>query len=156
MSTATVGQSSGTPFSPVQGDDQRHSTASQAQAQAQAHEQGRNPGTAPAPDEHPLDPKSRPNNAHNDHPATTPPSEAARRNADLSASGSGEEGGVSTGTGTGTGYPPQKHAGKAGLGPHYYEQHRATFQDKIHGLREELEGQIRHDEKLWQVSSRLT
>lgn len=151
MSTAAAGQSSGTPFSPVQGDDQRHSSASQAQAQA--HEQGRNPGTAPAPDEHPLDPKSRPNNAHNDHPAATPPPEAARRNADLSASG---EGGVSTGTGTGTEYPPQKHAGKAGLGPHYYEQHRATFQDKVHGLREEFEGQIRHDEELRQVSSRLT
>ncbi|SRR5258706_15210202 len=54
----------------------------------------------------------------------------------------------------GTEYPPQKHAGKAGLGPHYYEQHRATFQDKIHGFREEVKGEIKHDEKLQQVCSR--
>jgi len=56
--------------------------------------------------------------------------------------------------GSGVEYPPQKHAGKAGLGPHYAEQHRATFQDKIQGLKEEIEGQIRHDEKLRQVRSR--
>ena len=54
----------------------------------------------------------------------------------------------------GTEYPPQKHAGKAGLGPHYYEQHRATFQDKVHGLREEVKGEIKHDKKLQQVCSR--
>jgi hypothetical protein len=67
-----------------------------------------------------------------------------------SASASSEK----VGDSLGTEYPPQKHAGKAGLGPHYYEQHRATFVDKVHGLREELEGQIEHDEKLQQVCPR--
>jgi hypothetical protein len=133
MST-TTSQSSQGAFPPAQGDNQRYSTA-------QAHEQGPSPGTPP--NEHPPDPKPRPNDAHS---APTP--ETAKRNA-------------GTGAGTGTGgegsdplngeYPPQKHAGKAGLGPHYYEQHRATFQDKVHGLREEIEGQIKHDEKLRQV-----
>jgi len=66
-----------------------------------------------------------------------------------SASASGEGG-----DSIGTEYPPQKHAGKAGLGPHYYEQHRATFEDKVHGLREELEGQVKHNEELRQVSPR--
>ena len=60
----------------------------------------------------------------------------------------------SEGDSLGTEYPPQKHAGKAGLGPHYYEQHRATFQDKVHGLREEAKGGIKHDKNLQQVCSR--
>jgi hypothetical protein len=144
---------------PVQGEDQRRSSAqaAQGQGQGQSHEQGPNPGTAP--NEHPLTPKVRPSDAgnHNDHRFATP--EAARQNA---GPGSGAGAGAGAGAGgrdssaSGTEYPPQKHAGKAGLGPHFYEEHRATFQDKVHGLREEVEGQITHDEKLWQVCSRGT
>ena len=78
-----------------------------------------------------------PNDAHNDHHAAGTPEVAASA---TSAMGEG-----------GDKYPPQKHAGKAGLGPHYYEQHKATFRDKVHGLREELEGEIKHDAALRQV-----
>lgn len=88
-----------------------------------------------------------PNDAHNDHHAAGTP-EASVASATC-ARGEGGEGGDSLDTK----YPPQKHAGKAGLGPHYYEQHRATFQDKVHGLREELQGEIKHDTELRQVCS---
>lgn len=144
-----------TPFSvsaPEGDHQQRHSTA-------QAQEQGRNPGTAPNANdndnEHPLDLMSRPNDAHNDHrvPTTGPPeAEAAKRNGRTSDAASSGDDGSDDSSGAG-GYPPQKHAGKAGLGPHYYEQHKATVQDKIRGLKEELEGGIRHDERLQQVRS---
>ena len=134
MST-TVDQSSQSPFPAAQGDHQPHSTA-------QAHEQGPHPGTPPS--EHPHDLKSRPNDAHNEHHAPTP--KAAKQSPD-SASASASDGSESSGAQ----YPPQKHAGKAGLGPHYYEKHRATLHDKIHGLKEEVEGRIKHDDKLRQV-----
>jgi len=110
MSTA-VSQSSQTGFSPMQGEDQRHSI----------------PGTTSDK----VQP--RPSHSHSHSDDLDP----------VTADSSGTE------------YPPQKHAGKTGLGPHYYEEHRATFQDKVHGLREELEGEIKHNEKLWQVHYRI-
>ena len=88
-----------------------------------------------------------PNDAHNDHRAAGTP-EAAASTTDARGGGEG-------GDSLDTKYPPQKHAGKAGLGPHYYEQHKATFQDKIHGLREELQGEIKHDTELRQVCSHV-
>ena len=102
-----------------------------------------NPGTSP--NEHPpLDPKSPPDGA--------PAPEAAPTQSVASAA-TGASGGGGGRDASGPDYPPQRHAGKAGLGPHYDEQHRATLQDKIHGLKEVLEGQIKHDTKLQQVRS---
>ena len=111
------------------------------------------PPSAPPPA-----PQSRPDGAHDDRSdARAPVSEAAAaaaaaatHDADSGGGGGGED---PSGAPSGAPYPPQTHAGKAGLGPHYYEQHRATLQDKVHGLREVLEGHIRHDEKLQQVRS---
>ena len=100
------------------------------------------------PNEHPPELKSRPDDAHNNdrNDARAPVSES-----DAASGASGGGGGAKDPSGAP--YPPQTHAGKAGLGPHYYEQHRATLQDKVHGLREVLEGHIKHDEKLQQVRS---
>jgi hypothetical protein len=64
----------------------------------QAYEQRGNPGPLPE-DEHPHDLLSRPNDARNDHKT------------------------AETGL-EGVDYPPQLHAGKVGLGPHYGEQNR--------------------------------
>lgn len=52
------------------------------------------PGTPP--DEHPGDLKSRPNDAHNQHAASNTGLDDIQ-------------------------YPPQLHAGKVGIGPHYHE-----------------------------------
>ena len=113
--------------------------------------------TAPTPPSaHPPAPQPRPDGAHDDRNDARAPvsgaAAAATHDADRGASGGGG-GKDPSGAPSGAPYPPQTHAGKAGLGPHYYEQHRATLQDKVHGLREVLEGHIKHDEKLQQVRS---
>ena len=123
MST-TVGQYPKTP-----------SASAPAQGDHNKQEHGPTPGTPP--NEHPPDFVSPRNDAIHDQRAPT-----AQQNVDTDPSGA-----------RANEYPPQAHAGKAGLGPHYYEQHRATLQDRIQGLKEELEGQIKHDEKLQQVCS---
>ena len=65
----------------------------------QARDQPENP--APLEGEHPNDLKSRPNDARNEHKTA--------------------ESGLD-----GVDYPPQLHAGKVGLGPHYGEQNRVV------------------------------
>jgi len=78
---------------------------------------------SPRPDEHTLDLKSRPNDAANDHQA------ADEGHPDQE-------------------YPPQLHAGKVGLGPHYGEQNRVTIGEQITGLRETIKGKLKHDQQL--------
>ena len=75
----------------------------------QAHEQGQNPPPVPE-DEHPQDLRSRPNDARNDHQT------------------------AETGL-TDVDYPPQLHAGKVGLGPHYGEQNRVVSSCQCHSWR---------------------
>ncbi|KAG8832528.1 hypothetical protein FRC17_001185 [Serendipita sp. 399] len=90
---------------------------------SQAQDQPQHPGTPP--DEHPYDLKSRPNDAHNQHRA------------------------ASTGIDN-MDYPPQLHAGKVGLGPHYAEQNEANFTDEVHGIKEMLKGKLKRDHELEQ------
>ncbi|KAG8761416.1 hypothetical protein FRC14_003829 [Serendipita sp. 396] len=89
----------------------------------QAHEQPQNPGTPP--NEHPYDLKSRPNDAHNQHQAA--------------------DSGLDD-----MNYPPQLHAGKVGLGPHYAEQNQATFTDETRGIKEIIKGKLKRDHDLEQ------
>lgn len=89
---------------------------------AQAHEQGQNPSPVPS-DEHPHDLRSRPNDARNEHKAA----DSGLDNVD---------------------YPPQLHAGKVGLGPHYGEQNRVTIGDQIAGIKEDIKGHLTHNHHL--------
>jgi hypothetical protein len=68
--------------------------SNQEHSTTQAHEQPQTPGTPP--DEHPADLRSRPNDAHNEHKASDTGLDDVQ-------------------------YPPQLHAGKVGIGPHYHE-----------------------------------
>ncbi|KAG8738863.1 hypothetical protein FRC10_006412 [Ceratobasidium sp. 414] len=49
-------------------------------------------------------------------------------------------------------YPPQKHAGAVGYGPHYAEVHgkEAGFEAKVTGFKEKLEGWLTHNPALVQ------
>jgi len=78
---------------------------------------------SPQPNENTMDLKSRPNDAANDHQAadTGHPNEE---------------------------YPPQLHAGKVGLGPHYGEANRVTIGEQITGIRETIKGRLKHDSQL--------
>lgn len=88
----------------------------------QAHDQPQNPGPPPE-DEHPNDLRSRPNDARNDHKTA--------------------DSGIDD-----VNYPPQLHAGKVGLGPHYGEQNRVALSEQVEGLKEEIKGRLKHDEHM--------
>ncbi|CAG8673190.1 4438_t:CDS:2 [Acaulospora colombiana] len=77
----------------------------------------------PKDGEHPQDLRSRPNDARNDHQAA--------------------ESGLND-----VEYPPQLHAGKVGLGPHYAEQNRPTVGEQFQGIKETLKGKITHNPQL--------
>ncbi|PVF96489.1 hypothetical protein CPB86DRAFT_786984 [Serendipita vermifera] len=77
----------------------------------------------PKEGEHPHDLRSRPNDARNDHQTA----ETGLNDVD---------------------YPPQLHAGKVGLGPHYVEQNRATVGEQFQGFKETLKGKITHNHQL--------
>jgi len=72
--------------------------SSELHSTTQANEQPQNPGPSPE-GENPQDLRSRPNDARNDHKAAETGVDDAQ-------------------------YPPQLHAGKVGLGPHFGEQNR--------------------------------
>ncbi|KAM0748907.1 hypothetical protein T439DRAFT_327417 [Meredithblackwellia eburnea MCA 4105] len=73
-------------------------------------------------------------------------------NTDSFAGGQGQDqdqagsGGVGGGEVDKDGYPPQLHAGKVGLGPHYHEG--PTLADKMQGVKETIKGKITRDPEL--------
>ncbi|KAG9107446.1 hypothetical protein FRC07_008630, partial [Ceratobasidium sp. 392] len=52
----------------------------------------------------------------------------------------------------GENYPPQKHAGAVGFGPHYAEVHGKDtgFAAKVTGLKEQIKGKVTHNPDLVQ------
>jgi len=56
------------------------------------------------------------------------------------------------GAAEGEDYPPQKHAGQVGLGPHYAEVHgkEAGFGAKLTGMKEQLKGKVTRNHELEQ------
>lgn len=83
--------------------------SSELHSTTQAHEQPQSPQPAPSPNEHPADLKSRPNDAQNQHASSNTGLDDIE-------------------------YPPQLHAGKVGLGPHYHEHDHVVRTSYTHKL----------------------
>ncbi|GAA6023376.1 hypothetical protein JCM10207_002524 [Rhodosporidiobolus poonsookiae] len=79
--------------------------------------------------------------------STTPASTTSSADPSAAASASNTEGAEGVGAGEPEGgYPPQMHAGKAGLGPHYNAG--GGISDKLKGAEEILKGKLTHNPSL--------